>query len=145
MSMEIHVVLPPDAKIPSRREWQEHLATLQISLVLSPDFVPEHASGFCPMMIDAHKSGCEIDFNLETVESLIEADPDLSSSLTSGFVFSFRFGGDAKQGACAFGAAAGLIQGYEAVLYDTMDGTLSQDAKSAVENFNQLVAEANRT
>ena len=143
MSTEIHVIIPPGVPPPSKNEWETAIASLQLALVFDKNFSPDQARGFCPMSIAGKKGVCEVDLNLETVESLRKSNSNLSSFSEAANVFSFRFGGNFREAACAYAAAAGLIGRYGAVLYDTTEGTLSRDADLVAVTSRQMLGIAN--
>jgi hypothetical protein len=94
-------------------------------IVFDSAFTPASARGFIPMKIDGQAGGCEIDINMKKIDSLLDAHKALDGRIpTNPSIFSFRFGGSSIEGACAFAAAAALVQAFSAIFYDPQEDML---------------------
>src|SRR5260370_31033839 len=124
MSLEYYAFLANDS-IPTRDAWQSAIDALSVPIVFGSAFIPARASGFSPMEIDGNAAGCEIDINMEQIDSLLEAHEVLHGRIpTNPSIFSFRFGGSSNEAACAFAAAAALVQAFGAIFYDPQEDML---------------------
>ncbi len=115
MSSELIAVLP-GSEAPDRWKWQAALTALDLPWHFETSADPGAAKGFCPMRAGKVVSGVEIHGDgLEAVPG----DPGWTALHQ---VIAFRWGGDLLECACAFSAAAGLMEAFAAVVYDPAEG-----------------------
>lgn len=141
MSMEFYAFLPAE-DLPDRAAWQAAGEEIGFTLVFDPGFEPEGARGFCPITLDDHVSGCEIDYNLEDSEELKDAYPALSKANIEGHdVLAYRVGADMGALACVLATAAALIASHGAVFYDPQEDRIIRDAHELADEAKAVLAD----
>ena len=139
MSMELYVFLAKQ-DMPSREKWQAAITRLKIPLELDPTTNPLTVGGFCPMHLRGDPTGVEIAVG-SAVEFSIDDFPNATEEIGGRDAHvSFCWGGSFEEGACAFGAAAGLIESFGAVAFSPEEESWLKNATSAIEIMNQLLS-----
>lgn len=116
-----------------------------LPVIFDTDITPSTASGFCPMKMNGRAAGCEICPNLEDVDSRVAAYEGLGERIPfDPSIFSFRVGGRYSEGACAFTAAAALMQAFGALFYDPQEDRLSDKPDELIVMAREFLSLANK-
>jgi len=116
MSIDLHVVLPK-RPFPTLVEWQAAIARTELPIRLAPNADLALARGAVTCYVGDKEATFEI--HIESPRELVNTYPKLATTVHSAAaVASFYWGGNELDGACALGAAAGLVAAAHGIAYD---------------------------
>jgi hypothetical protein len=137
VSLELHVFLRRE-RLPDRAGWQRTIDALGLPIQLDISLNPKTNTGFSPVNLKGTKSGFEL-YGGSTTE-LLSIYPHLRPDVGDrDAVLSFRWGGDLKECGCVLGAAAALLDAFEAVAYYPEDGIVYKDSRQLVVDARQCL------
>ena len=137
MSMELLVFLSMDAA-PNVQKWNAALAERKLPVKITETVNLTEHSGFLPMTLDGNPTG--LYFLNEDYSELAASIPSLTKPpFANTVVYSLGYGGDFKEGAVVFFAAAALVEEFRGVAFETQAGQF-MGAPELVEAAKQLQA-----
>lgn len=136
MSLELHAFIMHEL-LPDRSSWQKSLESLGLPVRLNPDLDVSRDSGFSPCTLNGRDTGFEL--YVDPVEEFVAAYPQIRGKVgNSTHVISFRWGSDTWECACVVAAAAGLLKGLGAVIYDPQADVFN-DLDELLGEYNKLL------